>query len=135
MCDFSLQHAKSRPAQVADKLITKNFGRGTTGFAAVNDPDTAVCLLPGTEIAFDDQPESRGIFSLLPWRAKHKVAIFRQVRKDEPHAHHDAMEFPDGEIRLLTSLTEGRTATVLQLPAKPQTKQEELDQTRAVFAG
>jgi hypothetical protein len=33
------------------------------------------------------------------------------------HAHHDALEFPDGEIVLLTYLMEGQEAVVLQLPA------------------
>ena len=31
-------------------------------------------------------------------------------------AHHDALEFPDGEIVLLTELREGQHVTVLQLP-------------------
>ena len=56
MCDFSLQHAKSRPAVVADKLVSHNFGRGTIGFKSVADPvgdATAVCILPGTELGFD----------------------------------------------------------------------------------
>ena len=47
----------------------------------------------------------------------HKTAIFRQINKDDPATHHDALEFPDGRIALLTFLKEGQTATVLQLPA------------------
>jgi hypothetical protein len=31
--------------------------------------------------------------------------------------HHDALEFPDGQVVLLTRLCEGQRATVLQLPA------------------
>jgi hypothetical protein len=57
---------------------------------------------------------------LWPWSKNiihHKTAIFRQVNLDCPHAHHDALEFPDGEIVLLTYLMEGQQATVLQLPA------------------
>lgn len=46
-----------------------------------------------------------------------KVAVFRQVNQDCPHVHHDALEFPDGELVLLTYLMEGQEATVLQLPA------------------
>jgi hypothetical protein len=52
MCDFSLHSVRSRPAQVGDKLVTHNFGTGTRGFAAVDDPKLAVCLMPGTELAF-----------------------------------------------------------------------------------
>ena len=47
MCDYSLQNVKSRPAQVGDKLETRNFGTGTTGFCDAADRDVAVCLLPG----------------------------------------------------------------------------------------
>ena len=36
---------------------------------------------------------------------------------DDPLSHHDALEFPDGQIMLLTRLCEGQRATVLQLPA------------------
>ena len=35
-------------------------------------------------------------------------------------SHHDALEFPDGEIVLLTRLCEGQRARVLQLPAIPR---------------
>ncbi len=61
---------------------------------------------------------------LLGWRQKvvnHKTAIFRQVNKDRAAAHHDALEFPDGQIALLTFLCEGQHATLLQLPAEPKT--------------
>src|SRR5688572_30288115 len=52
MCDFSLHNVKSCPAKVGDKLTTHNFNTGTRGFAAPEDSTTAVCILPGTELAF-----------------------------------------------------------------------------------
>jgi hypothetical protein len=39
--------------------------------------------------------------------------------------HHDAFEFRDGKIVLLTRLIEGQQATVLQLPATPQRKAQD----------
>ncbi len=118
MCDYSLHHVKSRPAKVGDKLTTRDFGTGTQGFAASEDVRVAVCVLPGTELSFEDEVRCA---SLWPWSKKkiggHKTAIFRQINPDEPATHHDALEFPDGQIVLLTSLTEGQQATVLQLPA------------------
>ena len=54
MCDYSLQHLSSRPAKVGDKLTTRDFGTGTRGFAAAEDAAVAVCVLPGTELAFSD---------------------------------------------------------------------------------
>jgi hypothetical protein len=116
MCDYSLELVASRPAKVGDKLVSTGFPHTITrGFASVEDPNTAVCLLPGTELAFEEKVRCEtGI--LFAWRLGHKVARFRQVRKGRSDAHHDALEFPDGQIVLLTQLCKGQHATVLQLP-------------------
>jgi hypothetical protein len=55
------------------------------------------------------------------------------VNKDEPRKHHDALEFPDGRIVLLTQLFEGQEATVLQLPAQPASAGEANAQTRIAY--
>jgi hypothetical protein len=137
MCDYSLQSVLSRPAKVGDRLITRNFGTGTRGFGAPEAPTMAVCVLPGTELAFSSEVKVPAV-GFLAWRGRttgHATAIFRQVRKNEPRAHHDALEFPDGQIVLLTELCEGQEATVLQLPAQPTTVAEEEAQKRAAYAG
>ena len=55
MCDYSLHTVSNRPAQVGDKLILSCFPNTfTRGFSEVGKPSTAVCLQPGTEIAFDE---------------------------------------------------------------------------------
>ena len=75
---------------------------------------------------------------IVRWQAEklsHATAIFRQVNKDEPRKHHDALEFPDGHIVLLTQLCEGQEATVLQLPARPTTTVEADAQKRIVNIG
>jgi hypothetical protein len=78
----------------------------------------AVCVLPGTELAFEQEVRCEtGV--LFAWRLGHKVARFRQVNKGRSNAHHDALEFPDGRILLLTQLCKGQHATVLQLPRDP----------------
>ena len=53
MCDYSLHNVRSRPAKVGDKLTTHHFNTCTVGFAAPEDIETAVCVLPGTELAFE----------------------------------------------------------------------------------
>ena len=65
----------------------------------------------------------------------HTTAIFRQINKEKAMAHHDAVEFPDGQIVLLTVLGEGQQATVLQLPAEPKTAAEFAARRRAVYVG
>ena len=123
MCDFSLHSVRSRPAKVADRLVTRDFGTGTRGFAAADDPRLAVCVLPGTELAFagDVACVQAG---MLGWKTKtinHQTAIFN---KDKLAAHYDALEFPDGRTVLLTVLCQGQEATVLQLPARPTSAAE-----------
>jgi hypothetical protein len=123
MCDYSLHYVTSRAARVGDRLTSRNFGTGTRGFAASEDANTAVCVLPGTELAFSREVACRsyGFLGLGSRRILHRTAIFRQVNKDQPRVHHDALEFPDGQTVLLTDLSEGQEATVLQLPAQPAT--------------
>src|SRR3974390_2866193 len=137
MCDFSLHSIKSRPAKVGDKLTTRDFGTGTRGFAASEDATMAVCVLPGTELAFAHEVE-RLPTRLWPWHdgaIKDKMAIFRQINKDKVAAHHDALEFPDSQIVLLTCVREDQAATVLQLPAEPTTAIEVEAQRRVAFVG
>ena len=137
MCDYSLHNVKSRPAKVGDKLTTHNFNTGTRGFAAPEDVRIAVCVLPGTELAFAREVSCRPR-SLLGWKAStvnHTTAIFRQINKDDPRTHHDALEFPDGQIVLLTDVFEGQEASVLQLPAQPTTAAEAEAQKRVAHVG
>jgi hypothetical protein len=120
MCDFSLEAVRSRPAKVGDKLTTHRFNLGTRGFCASEDQGMAVCLLPGTELSFAADIIQ---WTMGPWSSNvigYRTAIFRLINKDKKYVHHDALEFPDGNIVLLTKLTAGQTATVLQLPAHPE---------------
>jgi hypothetical protein len=138
MCDYSLHSVKSRPAKVGDKLVTHNFNTGTLGFATPEDCTTAVCVLPGAELVFSEEVVCCRPRGLLWWkraRMNYWMAIFRQVNTDERCIHHDALEFPDGQIVLLTSLYEGQEATVLQLPAQPKTATEKEAQKYVAYLG
>ena len=124
MCDYSLELVRSRPAKIGDKLISAGFHHTITrGFASVDDTKVAVCLLPGTELAFEDEVkcETGSFFSRT---LGHKVASFRQINRGRPNRPHDALEFPDGKIVLLTLLCIGQRATVLQVPAGASAKVE-----------
>ena len=122
MCDYSLHHVATRSAKVEDKLVSTKFGNSITrGFAEVGEPNVAVCLRPGTEVRFEKNVDFERVLAILPTRKlTHKVARFRQINQGKPMSHHDALEFPDGEIVLLTRLCEGQRARVLQLPATPR---------------
>ena len=117
MCDYSLEHLASRPAKVGDKLVTTKFKYGLTGgFCAVSEPNVAVCLLPGTELAFEREIETPA-FWMRPKKLGAKLARFRHVNEGCRTMHHDALELPGGQVVLLTMLREGQNATVIQLPA------------------
>jgi hypothetical protein len=135
MCDFSLQAKASRPAVVGETLVVTDFGTGTNGFSSHGKTDVAVCVLPGTELAFDGDITIKGGFLFGPTGMGHKVARFRQVDKDKLAVHHDALELPSGEIVKLTQLAAGQIARVLQLPAAPTTPEEAEEQRRVAFVG
>ncbi len=138
MCDYSLHSVASRPARVGDKLLTTKFtGSITRGFSAIGEPNVAVCLLPGTEIVFE-KVERRSLLQRLlhPWFGNFggKVARFRQINLRDPQTHHDALEFGDGKVVLLTQLYPGQRATVLQLPTTPYVeKAPVIDQETSVL--
>jgi hypothetical protein len=116
MCDYSLHAVATRPAQVGETLITTTFrGTSTRGFASESEPAVAVCMLPGTELAFAEtvKYDNRWL-----WKSgiNFRVGKFGAIDQDIPDRHHDAIEFPDGSRVLVTQLVEGQRATVLQLP-------------------
>jgi hypothetical protein len=120
MCDYSLEHVASRPAAVADRLTVVNFGNTISrGFAGVGDVNCAVCLRPGTEIAFDQPVVYEHPVTWMQVTVPSKLARFRQIDTHLPRTHHDALEFENGESVLLTRLLSGQRATVLQLPSMP----------------
>jgi len=136
MCDYSLHNLTSRLAKLGDKLTTRDFGTGTRGFAASEDQSIAVCIRPGTELSFVREViyQTIGMFPLTYKVIKHRTAIFRQINKERVATNHDALEFPDGQIVLLTCLREGQVARVLQLPAEAKTVGEVKAQRRVAFA-
>ena len=137
MCDYSLHGVANRPAKIGDKLVSTNFINSfTRGFTEVGEPKVAVCLMPGTELAFDEDVEVDHVFRrLLPrfgfGQTGQRVARVRQVNVDRADTHHDALEFPNGKIVLVTKLRAGQRANVLQLPvtAKPHVHAQEQART------
>lgn len=133
MCDYSLHAVATRPAKVGETLITTTFrGTSTRGFASEDDLSVAVCMLPGTELAFaeDVKYDNRWIWTRT---VNFRVGKFNAVDPHIPDRHHDAVEFPDGSHVLVTLLSEGQRVTVLQLPVTqaPGAHVHPLEETRA----
>jgi hypothetical protein len=132
MCDYSLHPVASRPAKIEDKLVTTKFNNSITrGFSAIGKPNVAVCLLPGTEIAFDDNVEREPLFGigLLPnKKIGQRLARFRQINMDNPVAHHDALEFPAGRwcCSLAYARANARRAAITARRRMPSTVEERL---------
>ena len=118
MCDYSLHAVATRPAEVAETLVSTKFHSTITrGFASPDNPQVAVCLRPGTEIAFEKDAQTDGM--TFRKNVGDRLARFRQIDTNKSHQHHDALEFSNGTIVLVTDLAAGQSATVLQLPASP----------------
>src|SRR5580693_624727 len=94
MCDYSLHHVATRPAKIEDRLVTTKFHNTITrGFASVSEPRVAVCLMPGTELAFDRDVECEAALAIFPTKKiGQRVARFRQINVEHPTMHHDALE-------------------------------------------
>jgi hypothetical protein len=121
MCDYSLHAIATRDAEVGETLVSTKFRLTTTrGFRGADDPDIAVCLRPGTEIAFERDVFAQGM--IFRKNVGARLARFRQIDLDKPMHQHDALEFSNGTVVLVTDLTPGQRATVLQLPVKPVEK-------------
>ena len=120
MCDYSLHAVASRAAKLDETLVTTSFcGTSTRGFAAKDQPGIAVCLLPGTELAFDHEVRySRG--RLYTRCASSCVARLCKAEPRAPEQHRDALSFPDGSVVLVNELSEGQYARVIQLPVVEQ---------------
>src|SRR6266567_4728314 len=133
ICDYSLSSCASRDAEVGETLVSGRIRMSATmwrlnslsctkGFHAENDDSVAVCLRPGTELAFEEDVRiklSLGVDGLgsAETPIPHKVARFREINEDNKYVHHDALEFPSGHVILLNDLAEGQKCKVLQLPA------------------
>ena len=132
MCDYSLHATASRPARVGDKLVATQFRNSIThGVAAVAEPQVAVSLLPGTEVAFEQEVKYTHSFAWFRNRTtREKVARFRQVNLHDPNTHRDTFEFPSGTIVLVTRLVEDQRLTVLQLPNVAQARDAHETQSR-----
>ena len=94
MCDYSLHAIASRPARVGEALVSTHFrGCATAGFASPAEKTVAVCLLPGTELAFETNVRYRG-----RWFKSHSVSFdvakFCKIAPEVRCQHRDALAFP-----------------------------------------
>jgi hypothetical protein len=110
MCEYSLHEVASRPAKVKDKLITIEFS-STHRFAAIMPP-------PGTELAFNDEVQYDRAFSLFGnARVNHKVARFRQIDVNDPHAQ-DALRYGTAITGCITIPSMLKLGTLTDRPSR-----------------
>ena len=136
MCDYSMHAIASRPAKAGETLVSTDFrGSCTRGFASsAEDTEVAVCLLPGTELVFEQNVRHhRRWFGSK--EVPFSVAQFCKLNPENPYLHHDALAFPDGATLLVDSLVRGQRARVLQLPvSSTDIAAKTLGSTPSVFA-
>jgi hypothetical protein len=115
-CDRRVVSLPGNPVSCGDNVVIGSAptspGRATPG------------VMPGTELAFERDVVWDRPFSFFRRRlVTGRLARFRRVDPDNRHAHHDAVEFPDGRTVLLTMLRAGQRATVVQLPVRRESAQ------------
>jgi hypothetical protein len=100
--------------QIKDQNLRPAPALSETALAKVNL--TPVGRWPGAD-GFHDLESGRACRLRMPkHRIGERLARFRHVALEKPTAHHDALEFANGEIVLVNRLILGQIATVLQLP-------------------
>ena len=101
MCDYSLEHYRSRPAQLGEKYVTHLFASRSIGFIAPGDPTTAVCMACDTKLRLERIPESV--------QRRHGVLAIEDVTfaRLEDGPHHDGVRFTNGVEVTLQELGTG----------------------------
>ena len=107
MCDYSLEMYRSRPAVAGERYETRRFPRGSVGFAAPGDADTAVCM------ACDTRLELAGITPELQQRLSVTHTTAATFVRIEQGPYHDGVRFPNGAEVTLQQLGPGVSAGVV----------------------
>src|SRR4029453_15419436 len=106
MCDYSLEHYRSRPAQLGEKYETHQFESRSIGFVAPGDATTAICMAYDKKLSLEgiSEPLQKG----LGVSAKGNVPFTRR----EAGPHHDGVRFANGAAVTLQELGPGVTGYV-----------------------
>lgn len=101
MCDYSLEHYRSRPAQLGEKYETHQFESRSIGFIAPGDPSTAICMAYDTKLRLEGIPERVQRF--------HGVSAIENVTftRLDNGPHHDGVRFANGREVTLQELGSG----------------------------
>jgi hypothetical protein len=107
MCDYSLEHYHSRPAQEGEEYISNRFPSGSIGFVVPGDQSVAVCMACDMRLKLANIPaglQSRlGIAETAP-------AEFARFNSGP---YRDGVRFEDGQAVTLQELGTGVRAWVV----------------------
>jgi len=109
MCDYSLEHYRTRPARAGERYKTHRFPSRTIGFVSPGDCETAVCMQADTNLQLTGIPaevqQEHGL-------ASSEQAVFTRL-ENGPYLHRDAIQFRNGATVTLQELGDGITAHVV----------------------
>lgn len=122
MCDYSLEHYRSRPAVAGERYETHRFPSGTIGFVAPGDRSVAVCMACDTRLKLNRIPEAAQKFCGV---SDTEEVVFRRL---ELGPHFDGVRFSNNVSVSLQQLGPGVTADVIDtLSGTPHWVRETVD--------
>jgi hypothetical protein len=102
----SLEHYRSRPAQLGEKYETHQFESRSIGFIAPGDATTAICMACDTKLRLE------GISELVQRRFGVSAIEIVTFTRLEAGPHHDGVRFANGAEVTLQKLGPGVTGYV-----------------------
>lgn len=107
MCDYSLEHYASRPAQAGEDLSVTRMGSGCVGLKVAGETDCVACVTEGTIL--------RAQIPSLDFGFSIEDVMVTKVHPGVMHTYHDAVRTETGDIVTFQHLRIGTTARVLMV--------------------
>lgn len=107
MCDYSLEHYASRPAQAGEDLSVTRMGSGCVGLKVPDATDCVACVSEGTILRLQIPSLDFG-FSI-------EDVMVTKVNPEHAHTYHDAVRTEAGDIVTFQHLCIGTKARVLMV--------------------
>lgn len=113
MCDYSLEHYRSRPAEKGETYVSTRFSSGSVGFIAPDNPAVAICMACDTKLKLTNIPTLLRVDLGI---SGEEAATFTTI---EHGLYRDGVRFQNGKTASLQQLGPGVTAELIEDLMRP----------------